>query len=179
MRNIQIGVIGSDSDLKYGKRIEKLAEEVGFWIGKRGATLVFGAEKDCDSLPTAACRGAKKAGGLVIGITFDKGLNIFEKNNVDVVIATGSGWGGGREFILTLSCDAVVALSGGSGTLAEIAMAYQANIPVVVLKGTGGWSNRLVGEYLDSRKRVKILSAKNPKEAVGKAIKMAKIKWRK
>ena len=55
--------MGSTADLKYSKNIEKLAEEVGYWIAKNKATLVFGAEKDFDSLSTSACRGAKKAGG--------------------------------------------------------------------------------------------------------------------
>jgi hypothetical protein len=60
-RKIQIGVMGSDADLNYSKAIEKLGEEVGYWIAKKGATLLFGAEKDLDSLSTAACRGAKRA----------------------------------------------------------------------------------------------------------------------
>ncbi len=172
MRKIQIGVMGSCADLRYSKKIEKLAEEVGFWVAKKKATLVFGAEKDLDSLSTAACRGAKKAGGFTVGITYGKGLKILEKN-VDVVIASGLERGGGRELTLVLSCDAIICLSGGSGTLTEIAIAYQANIPIVVLKGTGGWSDKLAGEFLDSRKRVKVEVTKTPKEAVELAIKIA------
>ena len=79
-RKIQIGVMGSCSDLKYSKKVEKLAEEVGFWVAKKKATLVFGAEKDFDSLSTAASRGAKKAGGLTVGVTYGKGLEVVEKN---------------------------------------------------------------------------------------------------
>ena len=73
-----------------------------------------------------------------------------------------------------MSCDAVIALSGGSGTLTEIAIAYQANIPVVVLENTGGWSEKLAGRYLDARKRIKIEAAKDPKSAVELAIGLAK-----
>ena len=58
-RRLQIGVMGSAQDLNYGKRLEELAEEVGVWIAKSGSILVFGAEKDLNSLSTAACRGAK------------------------------------------------------------------------------------------------------------------------
>jgi len=172
-RKIQIGVMGSAADLKYTKNFEKLAEEIGYWVAKRGATLIFGAEKDYDSLSTAACRGAKKAKGLTVGVTYGKGLNVFEKN-VDVVIASGLERGGGRELTLVLSCDAIIALNGGSGTLTEIAIAYQANIPVVVLKNSGGWSQKLAGIYLDERKRIKIEVANSPKEAVEKAIKLIK-----
>ncbi len=176
-RKIQIGVMGSSADLKYTKQLQKAAEEVGYWIAKNGATLMFGAEKDYDSLSTAACRGAKKAGGLTVGVTYGKGLDIFEKNNVDVVIASGLERGGGRELALILSCDAIIALNGGSGTLTEIAIAYQASIPIVVLQNSGGWSEKLANQYLDDRKKIKIISAKTAQEAVAIVIKqIAKIK---
>lgn len=172
MKKFQIGVMGSCADLKYSKKLEKLAEEVGFWIAKKKAILIFGAEKDIDSLSTAACRGAKKAKGLTVGITYEKGLNILEKN-VDVVIASGSIRGGGRELPLVLSCDATICISGGSGTLTEIAIAYQANIPIVILKNTGGWSDKLAGQFLDGRNRLRIEIASTPKETVELAIKLA------
>jgi uncharacterized protein (TIGR00725 family) len=169
-RKIQIGVMGSAADLKYSKDFERLAEEIGYWVAKKKATLIFGAEKDYDSLSTAACRGAKKAGGFTVGITYNKGLDIFEKKNVDVVIASGLERGGGRELALVLSCDAIIALNGGSGTLTEIAIAYQANIPVIALAGSGGWSEKLAGQYLDARQRIQIGAARTPKEAVEKAL---------
>ncbi len=173
-RKIQIGVMGSASDLSYTKDIEKLAQELGSLIAKSGATLVFGAEKDYDSLSTAACRGAKQEGGLTVGITYGKGLEIYEKENVDTVIATGLERGGGREMALVYSCDAIIAVSGGSGTLTEIAIAYQANIPVVVIEGTGGWSQKLANTFLDGRERFKIESRKTPKEAVELALTLIK-----
>lgn len=172
-RKIQIGVMGSAADLGYSKKLEKLAEEIGYWVAKSEAVLIFGAEKDYDSLSTAACRGAKKAKGLVVGVTYDKGLNVFE-NKADVIIASGLSRGGGRELTLVLSCDALIAIGGGSGTLTEIAIAYQANIPVVVLKGSGGWSEKLAGQYLDARKRIRVTAAENPKKAVALATRLAK-----
>jgi uncharacterized protein (TIGR00725 family) len=176
-RKIQIGVMGSAADLKYSKKFEKLAEELGYWVAKNGATLIFGAEKDYDSLSTAACRGAKQAGGFTVGVTYGKGFDIFEKKNVDVVIASGLERGGGREFTLVLSCDAIIALNGGSGTLTEIAIAYQANIPIVILKNTGGWSEKLGGQFLDTRNRMKIEVSEDTKSAVELAIKLAKKKY--
>lgn len=169
-RKLQIGVMGSAADQNYKQEFEQLAEAVGFEVARTGATLIFGAEKDYDSLSTAACRGAKRAGGLTVGITYGKGLEIYEPN-VDVVIASGLVRGGGRETALALSCDALIAINGGSGTLTEIAIAYQANIPVIVLEGSGGWADKLANTYLDCRKRIKIEAAKNPKEAVQLALK--------
>ena len=78
--------------------------------------------------------------------------------------------GGGREFVLVNSCDAIIAISGGSGTLTEIAIAYQSNIPIVVIGGTGGWADKLAGEYLDNRKRLLTIKSINAKDAVEKVL---------
>jgi len=45
---------------------------------------------------------------------------------------------------LVLSCNALICI-WGSGTLNEIAIAYQANIPIVDLEGSGGWGDKLIG----------------------------------
>lgn len=164
-RKLQIGVMGSAQDLKYSKDLEGLAEEVGFWIAKGGGILVFGAEKDYDSLSTAACRGAKKEGGLTMGFTYGKGKDIYQRD-ADIIVVTGMERGGGREFVLSSSCDCLIALSGGSGTLNELVVGYQLGIPLVALKGTGGWADRLADQYFDARQRLKVIGADTPKEAV-------------
>ena len=172
MRKFQIGVMGSAADTKYTKTTEIAAEKIGYLIGKSGNITVFGAEKDTDSLSTAACRGAKKGGGLTIGVTYEKGKNVWEKES-DVIIASGLVRGGGRELSLVLSCDVVIAISGGSGTLTELAIAYQADIPMIAMTEYGGWSAKLANSYFDARKRRKVLGAKTPTEAVQIAIKEA------
>ena len=175
-KKLQIGVIGSAADLNYSKKLEILAEKIGYWIAKKEAILIFGAEKDYDSLSTLSCRGAKKAGGMTVGITYNRGLDILEKTNVDVVIATGLERGGGRETSLILSCDGIIAISGGSGTLTEIAIAYQANIPIVAVKNTGGWSDKLSNQYLDERKRMNIEGVDTAEQAVENIINLIKNK---
>ena len=166
MRKIQIGVMGSAADLTYPTDIEALAERVGELIARSGNITLYGAEKDYNSLSTAAARGAKRAGGITVGVTYGKGKQIFDKENADVIIVSGLERGGGREFVLINSCDVVIAISGGSGTLTELAMAYQLDIPMIVLKGTGGWSDKLADTYIDLRNRRKVLSAKTPEDAV-------------
>lgn len=175
MRKLQIGVMGSAADLKYSKDVEQIAERLGELVAEAGATLVFGAEKDSDSLSTAACRGAKKKGGFTVGVTYGKHKNIWQKEDIaDFVVASGLERGGGRETTLVLSCDAVIAVSGGSGTLTELAIAYQADIPMVAMKGTGGWSEKLADTFIDGRERRKTIAADTPEEAVKIAIKEAK-----
>lgn len=167
--------MGSAADVKYSKKIEKIAEEAGKLIAESGNITVYGAEKDYDSLSTAAARGAKKAGGLTVGVTYGKGKDIWDKErNTDVIISSGLERGGGREFVLVNSCDGIIAVSGGSGTMNEMLIAYQLNIPIVVIIGTGGWADEMAGKYFDSRKRMKAIPAKNAKEAVKKILKLVK-----
>lgn len=174
-RKFQIGVMGSAADLKYTKKIEALAEEVGKNLAERSCITIYGAEKDFDSLSTAAARGAKKAGGITVGITYGKGKNIWDKEgNTDVIVCSGMERGGGREFVLVNSCDGIIVVSGGSGTMNEMLVAYQLNIPIVVITGTGGWADEMAGKYFDGRKRMKAVAADNPNEAVKKILKLVK-----
>ncbi len=170
MRRLQIGVIGSCSDLNYSKAAEDCAKRLGSLIAKSDSTLVFGSEKDISSLPTIAAQAAKTEGGETLAITYEKGLELFNNEAATIVVATGLVRGGGRELSLMLSCDVVIALAGGSGTLNEICVAYQANIPVIVLTGFGGWSDKLAGTYLDDRKCYKFIGAKTPQQALKLAV---------
>ena len=168
-RKLQIDVMGSAQDLQYPKELERIAEEVGLWVAKAGAILVFGAEKDYDSLSTAACRGAKQANGLTLGVTYGRGKDIYQKD-ADIIVVSGMERGGGREFVLSATSDCLIAISGGSGTLNELVVAYQLGIPMVALRNTGGWSEKLADQYFDARRRLKVEGADTPKEAVEKAI---------
>lgn len=165
MRKLQIGVMGSMSDVQLEDAVKKLAKEVGKEIAKSNSLLVFGFEGDFDSFSTIAAREAEENGGNTVAFVWGPSkMNLGKLNSLQVV--TGQARGGGREFSLVLSCDAIICIGGGSGTLTEIAMAYQAGIPIIVIKNTGGWSQKLEGTFLDDRKRIKILSTKNAKEAV-------------
>ena len=78
---------------------------------------------------------------------------------------------GGPEYILPLVSDAIIAVSGGGGTLNELTVAYRNKVPTVLLKGYGGWVDRLIpslyeGKYLDERKRMPFYIATDPDEAV-------------
>jgi len=173
-RKLQIGVMGSAADLKYSKEIEKLAFGTGKLIAESRNITVYGAEKDYDSLSTAAARGAKSVGGLTVGVTYGKGKNIWDKDGfTDVIICSGMERGGGREFVLINSCDAIIIISGGSGTLNEAIIAYQLNIPIVAIKNTGGWADKLAGEYIDNRKRLRVVAVDDPETAVKTALALA------
>lgn len=171
-RNLQIGVVGSMADLRYGEELEYAAGQLGQAIAEQGYTLIFGAERDSDSLPTVAARAAKRAGGLVVGVSYEKGLEVFDNDACSVVVATGLVRGGGREMVQSLCCDGVIAIAGGSGTLNEVSVAYQAGIPVVCMTGYGGWSEQLAGTFLDARSRYEFGGAASADQAITNLINM-------
>lgn len=172
-RKLQIGVMGSAQDLNYSDVLRDLAREIGKEIALSGNIVVYGAEKDYDSLSTQAAKGAKEVGGTTVGVTYGKGKDIWEQEGfTDILIVTGLERGGGREFVLVNSCDAVIAISGGSGTLTEMAIAYQSNIPIVVMGGTGGWAEKLGDTYIDSRNRIRAEIADTSKGAVHKVFEL-------
>lgn len=122
-----IAVIGSAS---CNAQVGAVAEEVGREIARRGAVLVCGGR---GGVMEAACRGAKAEGGTTVGIL--PGADRREANAyVDIPIATGLGEA--RNTIVVRAADAVIAVSGGHGTLSEIGFALKMGRPVV---GLGTW----------------------------------------
>ncbi|MDW8102276.1 MAG: TIGR00725 family protein [Anaerolineae bacterium] len=158
---LRIAVIGGAfCDL----RTAALAEEVGREIARQGAILICGG---LGGVMEAACRGAKSQGGLTVGIL--PGTNPSDANPyVDIPIVTGMGEA--RNVIVVRSAHAVVAIAGEYGTLSEIAYALKFGIPVVGLKT---WEL-----FREGKKVEEIIEAENPKEAVEKAIKLAKARNR-
>jgi uncharacterized protein (TIGR00725 family) len=103
------------------------AEEVGRRLAETGAVLVCGG---LGGVMEAACRGAKEAGGVTVGIL--PGMDRAAANAfVDVAIP--SGLGEARNAMVVRAADALVAVGGGYGTLSEIALALKAGKRVVGL----------------------------------------------
>jgi len=116
-------VIGS------GSECEHAAEEVGRLLAERGCTVVTGG---LGEVMAAAHRGAKAAGGTTIAIL--PGERRDEANRwADHVVATGVGHA--RNLAVAASGDAVIAIGGSFGTLAEMAFALRLGRPVVALQG--------------------------------------------
>ncbi len=170
MKKIQIGIMGSAADLKFSDEALDFAKELGKLIAKSGNILVYGAEREYTSLSTEAAKVATKNGGITIGVAGGKCKKIFGKFRPTVLINSGLEIGGGREFTLVLSCDVIIAISGGSGTLTEMAIAYQAGIPIIVVDKFGGWAEKLSDKYIDDRNRLKCISVNTAEEALSKSI---------
>ena len=119
----QVSIIGS------GAEWEAAAEEIGRLLAERGCTVVTGG---LGEVMAAAHRGAKAAGGTTIAIL--PGERHDAANEwADHVVVTGVGHG--RNLAVAASGDAVIAVGGSWGTLAEIAFAKVLGRPVIALAG--------------------------------------------
>lgn len=126
------------------------AYETGRLIAKGGAMLATGG---LYGIMEAASRGAKEAGGTVIGIL--PGNKKSDANEfVDVPIVTDASHM--RNVILANTADVLIAVYGSYGTLSEIAIALKIGKKVI---GLNSWEIK------------GMISAKSPKEAVELALK--------
>jgi uncharacterized protein (TIGR00725 family) len=106
------------------------AEETGELLARQGAIVVTGGRL---GISEAACKGAKRAGGLTIGILPSRDYR--EANPyVDHAICTGIGEA--RNTCIVMTADGVIAFPGKFGTLSELAFALLEKKPVVSL---GSW----------------------------------------
>ena len=146
---LAIGVMGTSGG-ELSDEVRERAYQLGRAIADQNAILITGA---CPGLPYQAVRGAKAAGGLVVGIS--PGLSLDEHrgkyesrvDGFDVLIYTGSGLMG-REITNIRSCDIVIIAGGRTGTLGEFAIAYDEGRLIGVLMGTGGIAT-LIPEMID------------------------------
>jgi uncharacterized protein (TIGR00725 family) len=117
-----IGVIGAGNA---NKSIYKIAEEVGRLIAKKDAILVCGG---LGGVMEASAKGAKSEGGITVGILPQ---NSKDHANQYIDIPVASGFGEGRNVIITRTADVLIAIAGEYGTLSEIAFALKMGKPVI------------------------------------------------
>ncbi len=154
---LRIGVIGSSTQVSAA--IKRIAEEVGLEIAKAGAILVTGGR---GGVMESACKGAKRGGGLTVGILPESSLDQANPH-LDIAVTTGIGYA--RNYINVCSSDAVVSISGAGGTLSEIGYAIALKKLLVLVKGTGGATDVIARavEFLEGGHAV---VARDAKEAV-------------
>lgn len=119
-----IGVMGGGEP---AADAERLAEQLGRAVAGEDWVLLNGG-RDAGVM-AASTRGAREAGGLVVGI--HPGRPGDAAADVDVAVFTGMG--DARNAINVLSSDVVVALPGGAGTLSEAALVAKAGRPLILL----------------------------------------------
>lgn len=121
------------------------SEKLGELIAQHNLVLVTGATTGA---PYWAAKGAKKAGGFVVGLS----PATTQRHHVeeyklpvdyhDLIIYTGFDYSG-RNLLLTRSSDAVITVCGRMGTLNEFTIAFEDGKPQGVLTGSGGMADML------------------------------------
>ena len=151
MRTV-VGVMGSGGDP--GPEVLAAAERLGGLIAEHGWVLLNGG-RACGVMDASA-KGASEAGGLVIGVLPDED-DRHASPYLDIAIRTGIG--DARNLVNVLSSDIVIAMTGGAGTLSEVAFALKAGRTVICFGFDPGPS---VAEH----DGVTLLRASTPEEAV-------------
>lgn len=125
-----------------------LAEQFGAGVAKAGYNLICGGGP---GTMEAACRGFVKAEGpgRTIGI-LPLGHHDWANPYVDIPIPTGIGYA--RNALVVQGGQAVVAIGGESGTLSELALAWQFGKPIAVLSRAGGLAETWAGRAMDQHR---------------------------
>ena len=161
-----VAVIGNG---RAGRDQELMAEAVGRELVERGFRVLTGG---LGGVMLGASRGARLAEryreGDVVGIL--PGDDSAQANPfVDIVIPSGIGYA--RNVLVVQAADGVIAVGGASGTLSELALAWQLGRPIVALT-VDGYSGEFAGRSIDDRRRPPILAADTPEHAVEKLAKI-------
>lgn len=101
------------------------ARHVGRGIAQAGAVLICGGLGD---ILSAAIDGATQAGGTTVSLL--PGLNR-DGLVAEPTVAILTGLGEGRNVLIARSCQAMIAVGGGYGTLSEIALAARTGTSIV------------------------------------------------
>jgi uncharacterized protein (TIGR00725 family) len=129
------------------------AEEVGAGLAEGGAVVVTGG---LGGIMEAASRGARSKLGQTLGIL--PGADRADANGW-VGVALTTGLGEHRNVLVAQSCDVLIAIGSGYGTLSEVAMTLKLGKPVVSL-----WGWQVEG----------VVEAQSPADAAARALELAR-----
>jgi uncharacterized protein (TIGR00725 family) len=139
----------------FGLELGRLLADMGFTIlnGGRGGFM------------EAVFKGARQSRNYTFGqcIGILPGADAAEANAFcDIKIPTGIGLA--RNAIVANSSDIVIAVGGGSGTLSELAYAWQFQKTIICFAQFGGWAAELAGKQLDNRHQGEIAAMESLEE---------------
>ncbi len=107
----------------------QVAYQLGERVAQAGWVLLTGGRNV--GVMRAATLGAKKAGGLTVGI-LDDATGAGAVPELDIVIPTGLGQA--RNVVNILASQGVIGCGWGAGTTSELALAVKFHKPVVLLE---------------------------------------------
>lgn len=148
MKKTQIGIIGPNKNL-CSNELYQFGYKLGNKLSYLKNSIICGGK---GGFMEAVCKGIKQNKlsfyGQTIGIlpeTEKKHAN----NYIDIIIPTGMGIA--RNIIIINASDIIVAAGGGSGTLSELAFAWQQRKTVLCIEHFEGWTKTLARKQVDER----------------------------
>ena len=144
----KVGIIGPGKNL-CSKELYNFGVDLGKSIAAPGRVIVCGGK---GGFMEAVCKGAKLSPGAFEGQTIGilpEDTAEFANPFVDITIPTGMGIA--RNILIINTADIIIAAGGGSGTLSELAFAWQKGKKVLCLTQFGGWAAELAGKDIDNR----------------------------
>jgi uncharacterized protein (TIGR00725 family) len=142
---MKVAVCGSESITS--EDIAKKAFDIGRELAKNDILLLTGSGQ---GYPYESVKGAHSAHGKIVGISPAKDEDEhtiqykFPKEGFTKIEFTGMGIPA-RNFPLVREADAVIIISGQTGTLNEFTIAFHENKPIGILKDSGGITDIIEG----------------------------------
>ncbi len=157
-RKLMIGVIGGGNTAS--EEGLRMAEEVGYLTARADAVLICGG---LNGVMQAAAKGAKRGGGLTLGI-LPTGNKADANPYIDLPVATAMSTA--RNLVIVRTADALIAINGSYGTLSEMAHAFDLGKTVFALH-TWPLAKAGVEPHL-------LVPVSTPREAVDRALEYAR-----
>lgn len=160
-----ISVVGYASfeslEEKEAKAIQVLARQLGEILVDNGYIIASGGLGGVMEAVSLGARSSRHyTQGCIIGLipNYDKSAA-----NEYIDIALPLGFDVARNVSVASICDCMVVIGGGSGTLSEMALAWQLNKPIIAL-GDYGYGGEFKNRALDLRRKDKVLFAKSAQD---------------
>ena len=160
---MRIGLLGSNKAT--GNQIQfDFAEKLGKALIDNGYSIINGG---MGGTMESAARGARKSSKY----SPDKMMAILPVSDKKLgnpysgtMIVTDMGTA--RNRLIVINADAVIAIGGGAGTLNEITLAWEMHKPIGAYVGGYGWSEKMAGQTIDSRRTDSIKAISSVEEAI-------------
>ena len=165
-RNV-IAVVGAAGGLS--RKLRHTVEELARALSDAGFDLVTGG---MDGVMRAVARGQSRSARVANLIHIEPGWGRAWERNPHPASVVRTGLGSMRNHLVVRSADLVVAVSGGAGTLSEMAIAWQEGKPLAALRGSGNWSDKLADAALDHRRKSVVTGCDTVDEVVAWAARL-------
>lgn len=168
----KIAIVGSSEKTIAAACRDKLLDQcnkIGEILSDKKCIVMFGGD---DGVGYEIAKVVANREGITMAFLPGNTIDI-DKDAISIPIFTELGYGM-REIMMLRSCEGVITLSGGAGTLAEICNAYHMYKPIVTLRDLGGWSEKLIDQYIDKREKVKIEAYDDANKMIEELIKSIK-----